>query len=154
MTRSAFRGAGPTAARERRYDRGFTLAEIICAFVVIAMATGMVASLLASSRDTARRTVETRLAASVAQGAYERLRSGPQDELPADGIVIELPLPPEAGRLASARLTATSDPWPEAPGARHLRVTFEWLPRRAGGRPGTEPRRIAREGLVSDARAR
>jgi len=141
-------------AAGRQSDRGFTLAEIMCAFVVVAMATGMVVSLLSSSRDAARRTVETRLASSVAQGAYERLRSGPHDALPADGTVIELPLPQEAARLEAARLTAISNPWPDAAGARHLVVTLEWLPRRAGGRPGTEPRRIVREGLVSDARAR
>jgi len=135
-------------------DRGFTLAEIMCAFVVISLATGMVVSLLSSSRDAARRTVETRLASSVAQGAYERLRSGAHDALPADGTVIELPLPQEAERLDGARLTATSRPWPDVSGARCVKVTLEWRPRRAGGQAGTEPRRIMREGLVSDARAR
>jgi len=145
-------GTRPAAGEQG--DRGFTLVEIMCAFVVVAMATGMVVSLLASSRDAARRTVETRLASSVAQGAYERLRSGPRDALPADGMVVELPPPPEAGRLDGARITATSRPWPDVPGARHLVVTLEWLPPRAGGRPGTETRRIVREGLVSDARAR
>ncbi|MHC5057453.1 MAG: type II secretion system F family protein [Planctomycetota bacterium] len=125
-----------------------------CAFAVIAVATGMVVSLLASSRDAARRTVETRLAASVAQGAYERLRSGAHSAPPPEGAVIELPLPPEAERLDGARLTATSRPWRDIKGAHHIEVTFEWRPRRSGGRAGAKTRRIVREGLVSDARAR
>jgi type II secretory pathway pseudopilin PulG len=138
----------------KRDARAFTIAEVMCAFAVLAIATGMVISLLSSSRDAARRTVETRLATSVAQGAFERLRSGAHDALAADGVAIELPLPPEAERLDAASLTATSSPWPDATGARHLEVALEWLPRQAGGRAGTKLRRIVREGLVSDARAR
>ncbi len=126
----------------------------MCAFTVVAIATGMVVSLLASSRDAARRTVQTRLAASVAQAAYERLRSGPHDALPPDGGALELPLPPEAERLDGARLVATSSAWAGVEGARHLKITLEWRPPAPRGRAGTEAQRIVREGLVSDSRER
>jgi type II secretory pathway pseudopilin PulG len=145
-------GGGPRSAARR--DRALTVAEVTCAFAVVAVATAMVASLLASSRGAARRTMETRLAASVAQATYERLRSGPHSALPPDGAALDLALPPVAERLAGARLTATSRPWPDAEGVRHLVVELEWRPSGTGGQAGAGPRRMTREGLVSDARAR
>ena len=153
MTRAGSRGdRRPPVAM--RCERAFTVIEVTCAFTVIAVATGMVVGLLASSRGAARRTVEARLAASVAQGAYERLRSGAHDALPPGGEGVELPLPPEAERLDGARLVATSAPWAGTEGARAVKVELEWRPRRSGGWKGAKRRRIVREGLVSDARAR
>ena len=135
------------AGRNSDGARGFTLIEIAAAIAVLSVVMVLVIQLLAFSRVAARANIETRLASSVAQGAYERLRGMPPREL-ADRDGIDIALPPEASRLRDAELTATSSEWEGGQGLRHVRVVLRWRSAR------NVEREIVREGLASDHRAR
>ncbi len=126
---------------------GFTLVEIAAAIAVLSVVMVLVIQLLAFSRAAARRNIETRLASSVAQGAYERLRGMSADSLRRSGE-IGIELPPEASRLREAKLRVTSREWEGGRGLRHVRIVLTWRSSR------NREREIVREGLVSDHRAR
>lgn len=130
-----------------RSRRGFTMMEITAAIVVLSVVMLLVIQLLAFSRAGARANMEARLASSIAQGAFERLRgTGPEGLAAQDGI--EVALPPEASRLRGAKLTSSVRPWQGDAGLRHVRVVLGWRSAR------NVEREIVREGLVSDHRAR
>jgi prepilin-type N-terminal cleavage/methylation domain-containing protein len=127
--------------------RGFTLIEIAAAIAVLSVVMVLVIQLLAFSRAAARANIETRLASSVAQGAYDRLRGMSADEL-RRSEKIGVALPPEASRLREAKLEATSREWEGGRGLRHVRIVLTWRSAR------NVEREIVREGLASDHRAR
>lgn len=127
--------------------RGFTLVEIAAAIAVLSVVMVLVIQLLAFSRAAARSNIEMRLASSVAQGAYERLRGMSAGTLRRSGEV-DVELPPEASRLRDAKLKASSSEWEGGQGLRHVRVVLRWRSAR------NVEREIVREGLASDHRAR
>lgn len=132
-----------------RRRRGFTMPEVIAAFAVMSVASAVMFQFVASARRGVRANAESRLAGGVAQGALERVRLLPADEL--DGRQsIELPLPEAAERLAGARLTVTVRPWRNSPGLRHVRVRLRWRSRSRARRE----REVVRETLISDNQIR
>ncbi len=126
---------------------GYTLMELTAAIAVVGLAMTMLVALMVAARRTARLQSERRLAGALAQGALERLRGAAPGGLPGKAGKKQ-PLPPEAGRLRNARILASAAPWKGQKGLRRVKVTISW-DSRAGQR-----RRLVREGLVSDARAR
>jgi prepilin-type N-terminal cleavage/methylation domain-containing protein len=139
--------SAPRPLRARQRPRGFSLLELMAAMAVVAAGMAMLIALLAVTRRKTRLHAERRMARAVAQAAFERLRALPRGELPCSTPAVQ-PLPPEAAALADLRATASTSPWRGGQGIVHLRVTVTWKSR-AGG-----PRRIVREGLLSDARER
>ncbi len=130
-----------------RRDRGFTIIEVTAAMAVVAVVAAVVIQMMVSSHNAARATAQRRLASGIAQGALERLRSLPPDEL-VTGSAAKLDLPPEAAALHDASFTATVAPWRGEEGLRHVKVVLGWRSRR-----GVE-REVVREGLASDERTR
>jgi type II secretory pathway pseudopilin PulG len=133
-----------------RRARGFTLIDVTAAMAVVSVVAVLVIQALASSHQAARGAAELRLASGVAQGAFERLRSLPPEELVSgqDGVSARIKLPPEATDLREAALTATVAPWQGDGKLRHLRVVLTWQSWRG------HRREVVREGLSSDERIR
>ena len=125
---------------------GFTLVELVAAIAVAGAAMAMLIGLLAASRRASRGIAERELAAAIAQGGLERLRTAPPQKLTRGAHA--LPLPPEAAALTGATLTATVAPWRDIAGLRHVRVVLRWRARQGF------TRELVREGLVSDHRVR
>ena len=131
----------------RRRNTGFTVLELLAAIFVISVVMTTFVALLVKVRRAIDVIEEQSLAAAVAQGALERLRRLPPDEL-VSGRAISSALPPEAGRLSRAKLTTTVSAWNAQPRLRHLRVELTWRSR------DFRTRVIVREGLASDRRIR
>ncbi len=125
--------------RKRNEQRAFTVMETVAALAVLSVVMVLVITLLAFARRGGKAALETRLAASIAQGAFERARGVESNVMPTTDI----PLPPEAARLAEAKVTATVSPWTGEPGVRHVRVVLAWRSSRGVARE------TVREGLVS-----
>lgn len=137
--------------RGRRRDRGFTLIDITAAIAVITVVAIVVMQAIVSSRNAARATEELRFASALAQGAFERARSLPPEELAAeDGRRLELPslCMGRAAALREAALDVSVVPWRADAKLKHVRVVLKWRSCR-----GVE-REVVREGLTSDERRR
>jgi len=136
---------GPALAARRL--RGYTLIELLVAMTVVAAGVTMLVAMLVIARRKARLQCQRQMAAALAQATFERLRGAPRAALPGKKPVAQ-PLPPEAAELSGASAVASATPWKAEKGVLRLRVTVTWNSRAAGRR------RVTREGLLGDARAR
>jgi len=126
---------------------GYTLAELAVAITVVTAALAMLIALLVVARRSAALQSERGVAAGLAQGTLERLRGSAPALLPGRKPAAQEP-PPEARQLKNVKIAASSDPWKEEQGIRHVKVTVSWTSRTGAAR------RVSREALVSDARER
>ena len=112
-----------------RGARGFTLAEVLIAFMVVLVLSAAMIQTVGALRSFARSTGEYRLASGIAQGALERVRSMPLEQW-AGPVVLNPPLPEEAMTLADADLRIGVEEWEGHPGLYRLTAVVEWRSRR------------------------